>query len=112
MKIGYTVLHEDGSEENGAFTFPEEVWKGVRQLWTLVDAENYPEHVNVFWKGKYTDMFVNEIGMILKLPVNKKATEIYRNNVVYHEKITDPLIINGMPKIYGPAILLSEKVWR
>lgn len=74
------------------------------------------EHVTVFWsfddgdEPRYLDAFVCEEGHRLRLPLNKKATEIYRNNVRVHcpseyEPVT-------MPYIAGTMVLFEEKVWQ
>ena len=76
----------------------------------------YPvEHVTVFcdFTGgrtfRYLDMFVNEEGHLLGLPINAFATAIYQNNTIYH----DPQIRQeDIPTIAGPAVLFEEKVWR
>jgi len=66
------------------------------------------EHVNVWHKGKYTDMFVDETGVLKGLPINPKATEIYRANVLAHE--VNPPNPNDMPPIHGDALLFEQKV--
>lgn len=75
------------------------------------------EHVRVFtdFNGgaefKYLDMFVNELGHIMRppLPLNSVATAIYQHNVRYHEPNTPH---DDMPTIVGPAVLFEEIVWR
>lgn len=66
------------------------------------------ERVNVFHDGAYTDMFVDDVGKLKKLPRNDAATNIYRNNWMTHNPGTDP---EDLPAIYGPAILFDRKVW-
>ena len=78
------------------------------------------EHVNVFTrffprmphdKARYLDMFVNGNGHITdpKLPLNQFATDIYQNNVLYHEP--GRFKPGDLPVIVGPAVLFEEKVW-
>lgn len=67
-----------------------------------------PERVNVFHEGRYTDMFVDEDGIKKGLPVNEAATAIYRNNTLTHVPGTDP---ESLPFVYGPAVLMSRRVW-
>lgn len=73
------------------------------------------EHVTVFtsFAGEephYTDMFVHEMGHLLGMPINDRATAIYRNNVMVHEVPTP--VADDLPAIAGPAILFEKKVWR
>src|SRR5258708_1352178 len=49
-----------------------------------------PEHVNVFWENKYTDMFVDDVGKLKELPRNEQATAIYRNNWMVHRQGVEP----------------------
>lgn len=75
------------------------------------------EHVRVFtdFSGgrdyKYLDMFVNGDGHILRpaLPLNVRATAIYRHNVLYHEP--GKYKAEDMPAIVGHAVLFEERVW-
>lgn len=73
------------------------------------------EHVRVWWafygKGSpaYLDMFVNENGRLVYLPRNERATAIYRNNVLRHQKPAPPA--EALPWICGTAVLFSRKVW-
>ncbi|WP_042776361.1 hypothetical protein [Sinorhizobium fredii] len=75
------------------------------------------EHVNVFWRystgerAHYMDMFVNEQGMLNRLPRNELATRIYRNNVLTHDPFRFPTP-EALPWIAGPAVLFKERVWR
>ena len=66
------------------------------------------EHVRVFWKGEYLDMFVDEEGIRKRLPVNILATIVYHNNMKVHapERLGD-----DPPEIYGPAVLFMRRVW-
>jgi hypothetical protein len=74
----------------------------------LAPASDY-EHVLVFWWNRYTDMFVDETGVLKGLPVNERATEIYLNNLRVHAPGSDALILP--PSIHGPAVLFDKKVW-
>lgn len=73
------------------------------------------EHVNVFvdfyggYRHRYLDMFVNEEGAIVHMPVNVMASAMYANNWMTHEPNARR---EEIPMIYGPAVLFEEKVWR
>lgn len=73
------------------------------------------EHVNVFWdydgdgRHDYIDMFVNEHGHALDLPLNRAATRIYQHNVIYHEPATASATL---PVVVGTAVLFRNKIWK
>lgn len=67
------------------------------------------ERVNVFWEGRYTDMFVDTMSVQIGLDRNDAATEIYRNNWLTHQDPkADP---ETLPAVYGPAVLFARRVW-
>jgi hypothetical protein len=66
------------------------------------------EHVTVLHGGKRTDMFVDEMSSVKGLPRNEPATAIYRNNWLTQHPEEAP---EGLPAIYGPAVLFSRRVW-
>lgn len=76
------------------------------------------EHVSV-WADydfgedcKALDMFVNENGLIQKLPRNKKATDIYRNYVMSGRGVQPaPKNPEKLDFVVGPAVLFSRRVW-
>lgn len=59
-----------------------------------------------------TDMFVDEMGTLKRLPRNEAATAIYRRATMMGRsgapKPKDP---EDLPAIYGPAILFDRRVW-
>lgn len=73
------------------------------------------EHVTVFddFDGgdefRYLDMFVHERGQLLGMPINERATVIYRQNVLIHE--VPPPAASDLPDIAGPAVLFRDRVW-
>lgn len=112
IKIGYQVIPADGKPIDGALEVTaidsNETMEKVRALCReYVPGDR--EHVRVFWKGKYTSMFVAETGRLDNLPMNRKATEIYQNNIRVHA----PNEYNPatMPWIAGPVILFDKDVW-
>ncbi len=66
------------------------------------------EHVTVLHEGQRTDMFVDDESVAKGLPRNEAATAIYRNNWLTQHPEDDP---ESLPAIYGPAILMSRRVW-
>jgi hypothetical protein len=109
MPTTFTILHADGSSETrSAELAAEPGFDALDQLLRpLLDGGDL-EHVNVFHDGRYTDMFVDEIGMLKGLPRNEAATAIYRNNTLVHVPGTNP---ESLPAIYGTAVLFNRKVW-
>jgi len=77
-------------------------------LEALAPAKDY-ERVNVFWFNRYTDMFVDEIGVLKGLPINVLATEIYLNNLRVHAP--ELLEREGHAFIHGPAVLFEHAVY-
>lgn len=110
--VKYTILRLNGMDEHGEMDADHKVLlPNLRALWEEVSPGTKFERVRVFWPRTYTDMFVDETGARKKLPVNYKATRIYRNNVIYFEKITNQEEIQDMPRIHGVAILFHSQIW-
>lgn len=113
MKLNYTVIDVDGRETPGSIEAGDvgsrEAYEAIRRLCKEHIAGDR-EHVRVFWKGKYTSMFVDEMGRLQGMPLNSKATEIYRNNIRVHDP--DNYAPALMPWIAGPAILFEQDVWK
>lgn len=110
METTYTIILPDGQRTEHTIDLPKE--PGYDRLAKIV----YPvlgkgrdlERVNVFHDGKYTDMFVDDSGLLDELPRNEVATAIYRANVLKHEPGASA---EGLPHIAGPAVLFSRRVW-
>jgi hypothetical protein len=72
------------------------------------------EHVNVLadFNGgsdyRPADMFVDEIGLIKRLPRNEAATRIYRRATLLNNPAIEP---ERLSFIAGVAILFERKVW-
>jgi hypothetical protein len=66
------------------------------------------EHVNVLFDNKYTDMFVDDTGLLKGLPRNEVATAIYRNNTLKHHPEVKP---EELTHIAGTAVLFLRRVW-
>ena len=113
MNITYKFIKVDGTETTHSNDLRGEPGTWYDQLHTIFDQHFGPdievEHVNVWYDNHYTDMFVDETGVLKQLPVNPKATAIYRANVLAHA--VNPPNPEEMPPIHGDAILFEKKVW-
>jgi hypothetical protein len=58
--------------------------------------------------GKWTDMFVDEMGALKRLPRNDAATKIYRNSFLSKRPNDDP---EKLPYIAGTAVVFLRPVW-
>ena len=95
------VREEDWPEQPG-YRFLRE------KLAPLLDGGEI-ERVNVFWEGRYMDMFVDETGSLQGLARNEAATALYRNNWLTH---VDPEASpETLPAIYGVAVFCDRRVW-
>jgi hypothetical protein len=108
----FTLFGVDGTETKGECLLPNPPGyiNLSKVMKPLLDGAEL-EHVSVLHLHKPHDMFVDELGSIHGLPVNRKATEIYHENT----RINDPGRYERekytMPKIHGPAVLFHSKVW-
>lgn len=110
IQTGYSIFYADGRVIYGQCKLPERPgYVALQQLLQPILDGALPERVNVWHDGKYTDMFVDEIGMLKGLDRNEAATAIYRANVLEHED--SPPAPEDMPAIYGTAVLFARKVW-
>ena len=66
------------------------------------------ERVAVLYAGNPCDMFVDDEGLIKRLPFNRVATGIYRANSMRHDPKQNP---DDLPFIAGVAVLFDRKVW-
>jgi hypothetical protein len=58
--------------------------------------------------GAWTDMFVDEMGALRRLPRNDAATKIYRNGFLSKRPDDDP---ETLPYIAGKAVVFLRQVW-
>ena len=65
-------------------------------------------HVPVLLLGAWTDMFIDEMGALKRLPRNDAATTIYRNGFLSKNPDDDP---EKLPYIAGPAVVFFRPVW-
>ena len=117
--VAYKIIYADGREFDGTTDLPdaesdpraEKMWAKLKPLvQDVIGAGNDIEHVNVWHDSRYLDMFVDETGVEKELPLNEKATKIYRANTQAHEPNPEPE--DEMPTIHGDVVLFMEKVWR
>lgn len=107
MLTNYTIIKPDGSEESGSIDWPERpnLDKMKKLIAPIVGGDI--ERVNVFWNGKYTDMFVHENGLEEGFARNNKATNIYWNNTLTHVKGA----VQDDTCVVGTVVLFDRKVW-
>jgi len=115
MNTNYHVIQVDGSVSSSSVDWPRE--PGYDRIKALVEpllGKDEPlEHVSVLQHGKRADMFVSEYGHMQlttrdPLPINPKATAIYRNNWLTQHPEADPA---ALPDIAGVAVLFERIVW-
>lgn len=84
-------------------------WRPTSAVLAPYFGRAYTEHVRILGEdGKYTDMFVDENGLITGLPRNEKATEHYRRNWLKQHPDTPP---ERLSFIVGTAVLFDRQVW-
>lgn len=106
----YTIIRANGDEETHSVELPAEPdyfqLKAIIQ--PIIGERNDFERVNVLHEGEHTDMFVDENGQLKGLPLNVRATAIYRNNWLTQRPGTPA---ESLPTIVGTAVLFSRRVW-
>lgn len=113
MNVTYQFIKYDGTVTTHSDELRGEPGTWYAQLHVIFERHFGPdiemEHVTVWHEEHYTDMFVDETGVLKGLPVNLVATKIYQANVMAHE--TNPPDPRDMPMIHGDAILFNRRVW-
>jgi len=116
MKTKYTIFKPgDGAVEHGEIDWPKD--PGYDRIKALVEpliGGEPLEHVAVLHNGRRADMFVSELGHMClatrgPLPLNDRATAIYRNNWMAQHPSDAP---GSLPAIAGVAILFDRIVWQ
>lgn len=115
MKTTMTIIPCDGSPETKREVEFKNDTPSYEELRALVEPAipslnggHAFERVNVWLNDHYTDMFVDEVGVLKDLPRNYLATAIYRANWLRQHPETGP---EDMPHIAGVAVLFSDRVW-
>ena len=111
METTYTIIRPNGTEEQHTVDLPEqpEFSELSRIIRPILGKGRDLERVNVLHEGRYTDMFVDDCGVLDDLPLNAKASDIYNNNLRTHEP--ELLKLQGDGVIAGPAVLFARRVW-
>lgn len=107
--VEYVAIHPGGREDRFVARLPirptyDEIAKVVGPHF----SNAHFEHVSVLWDGKPLDMFVDEEGQLKHLPLNLRATKIYRNNWMQSHPAADP---ESLPTVVGLALLFSRRIW-
>lgn len=114
MDTTYTVYLPDGTKTEhtvsgwGDEPGYDDICKVVLPILHKTRPQAELEHVTVLHDGERRDMFVDEMGMLVGLPINVEATKIYRCNALKHNPSGNP---DDLPFIYGPAVLFGRRVW-
>jgi hypothetical protein len=114
MKTEYTIFSPGSRDgERCEVDWPQEPsYKTIAALIEpLIDGADL-EHVTVLHDGERHDMFVDEQGAQnwkagYPLPVNDRATEIYRCNWLTQHPEVDPA---SLPSVHGTAVLFHRIV--
>lgn len=66
------------------------------------------ERVRVLHNDDVVDMVVHENGIAMGMPINQRATAIYRGAAL---RRNPDMNISDLPSIYGNAVLFLRQVW-
>lgn len=88
----------------GFRTIKEVVIPILREVHHAADLE----HVSVLFDGSPSSMFVDSIGAMLSLPVNRRATEIYWTHGLTRNPAADT---TDWPRVFGTVVLFTRNVW-
>jgi hypothetical protein len=110
----YHVIQVDGTKSTATAQLPDEpTLKDLEAIIRPILNGEPLERVRVLVDDHYTDMFVSELGQCEittrgPLPINIKATKIYRANWLKAHPSDDP---DKLPTIAGVAVLFERPVW-
>ncbi|MBT9234269.1 DUF3846 domain-containing protein [Pseudomonas sp. MG-2] len=109
MNTKYTVIRPDGTEQTHQIRLPAApTLQTLRSLIVPHLNGGDLEQVGVLHNGKGTDMFVDEEGLLKRLPRNDKATDIYRAHYLKQHPGIDP---EQLGFIAGTAVIFDRRVW-
>ena len=110
MQTTMTILQPDGTTVHVELDMaPRPSLHDIQAVLAPYFGRAYTEHVRILGEdGEYTDMFVDENGLITGLPRNEKATEHYRRNWLKQRPDTPP---ERLGFIVGTAVLFDRQVW-
>lgn len=66
------------------------------------------EHIRMHVNGEPRDLFCDEMTGIKDMPVNERATELYRSLLLAANPHADPA---SLPRICGTVVVFDEQVW-
>jgi hypothetical protein len=107
----YRVLPEAGvSADHEILLAKKPVYEDLRRLVEPHLSGARLMHVRVLCPelGDWTDMFIDDMGALKRLPRNDTATAIYRNSFLSRNPNDDP---EKLPYIAGPAVVFLRPVW-
>jgi hypothetical protein len=111
METTYHIIRANGSPiEVVTINLPEDPgYVALRDIVRPVIGERRDmERVAVLYEDRPTDMFVDDVGALCQMPVNARASAIYRANWLKQHPGTDP---DSLPAIHGDAVLFLRRVW-
>lgn len=109
MNTKYTVIRPDGTEQTHQIRLPAApTLQTLRSLIVPHLNGGDLEQVGVLHNGKGTDMFVDEEGLLKRLPRNDKATAIYRAHYLKQNPGVEP---EQLGFIAGTAVIFDRRVW-
>lgn len=117
-KMLYRVINTDPSIVHADYEIDWPPKPGIDLINKLVKPllnDSWIEHVSVLYdfhnvgKLEPSDMFVDEIGALKSLPINREATLIYHTFTNDRRKPKSPL--TNLAFIYGTAIIFERRIW-
>jgi hypothetical protein len=108
METKFTVYFPDGTKAERMTDIPRDPGYGLLKTLLKEFIPNHFEHVAVLHDDKRLDMFVDEDGLMKKMPRNEAATEIFRTNWLKKYPKTPP---EELSFIVGTAVLFHRRVW-
>jgi hypothetical protein len=107
----YRVFVEGGSfVEHETLMEKKPVYDDLRSLIEPHLGGGRLMHVRVLCPilGVWTDMFIDDLSALKRLPRNDEATRIYRHGLLSEHPGDDP---EKFPYIAGPAVVFLRPVW-
>lgn len=109
MQTEYTIYRPDGTEELRSVEMRQDPGYDIlaKLIKPIVGGDF--ERVAIRHEGLsiYTDMFVNDVGALIGLPRNEKATTFYHANMRHGGVLPTA----NDPQIYGAAVVFHRPVW-
>jgi hypothetical protein len=113
METKWTVFRPHEPSEQFSRDLPEEPGFPLLESICRPHVGGPIERVRVWHEGQYLDMFVHEMGVLLGLPANDTASDIYWANI--RENAPGEFLRQAeagtLPCIAGNAVLFNRPVW-